>query len=181
MKYRIKIISLVILVAWGFSSFGLPKYLEKKVGKEIERVFGSENIELKTISLSKDVLKQLPASFNEDNFFKLKQGNAALGYIYVGNAPSKTATFDYLVVFDADLKVIHSKVLVYREEYGGEIGSKRWLRQFNGKSSADRVDHTTNIDGISGATISVRSMTTAMDNLFQSLAILQKKNLLNEL
>ena len=83
-----------------------------------------------------------------------------------------------MVIFDANLEVIHSKVLIYREEYGGEIGSKRWLEQFIGKTGQDRVDHETNIDGISGATISVRSMTTSMDNLLQTVGILQEKKML---
>ena len=62
-----------------------------------------------------------------DNFFKLTNGDILLGYAFVDQAPSKTAKFDYLVVLDTELKVKHAKVLIYREEYGGEIGSKRRL------------------------------------------------------
>ena len=98
-----------------------------------------------------------------------------LGYAFVDQAPSKTAKFDYLVIFDSDLKIINSKVLIYREEYGGEIGSKRWLKQFLGKTGSDRVDTKKNIDAIAGATISVRSMTKSMDNLLQTIGILQAK------
>ena len=101
-----------------------------------------------------------------------------MGYAFVGNAPSKTAKFDYLVIFDRDLKVIHSKVLVYREDYGGEIGSKRWLKQFLGKTGNDRVSCENNIDAISGATISVRSMTLSMDKLFQTIGQLQENKFL---
>ncbi len=157
---------------------GLPKQLQKRVEKEIEKVFEIENIAMKPVSIPDATNRSLPTKITTDNFFKLEKGSRLIGYFYVGNAPSKTAIFDYLVVFDANLTVVHSKVLVYREEYGGEIGSKRWLQQFIGKSGKDRVDHTTNIDGISGATISVRSMTNSMDNLLQTIGILQNKKLL---
>jgi len=69
-------------------------------------------------------------------------------------------------------------VLIYREEYGGEIGSKRWLKQFIGKTKTDDLRYGDNIINISGATISVRSMTSAMNNLLLSLKTLSEKGIL---
>lgn len=146
--------------------------------KEVEKIFDTTNYSLTSFAVSKTVSEQLPTKITTDNFFHIKQGNTLLGYAFVDQAPSKTAQFDYLVIFNPNLEIIHSKVLIYREEYGGEIGSKRWLEQFTGKTGKDRVSHETNIDGISGATISVRSMTTSMDKLLQTVGILQEKNLL---
>jgi Na+-translocating ferredoxin:NAD+ oxidoreductase RnfG subunit len=108
----------------------------------------------------------------------VEQKGQLLGYAFVDQAPSKTAKFDYLVIFNTNLEVVTSKVLVYREEYGGEIGSSRWLRQFNGLSGTDRVSPKTNIDAISGATISVRSMTRSVDNLLQTVGKLQENRVL---
>jgi len=119
-------------------------------------------------NVEKKVQKELKKTFHTEH----------LGYLFVDKAPSKTAEFDYLIVFDTELKIMHSKVLIYREEYGGEIGSKRWLKQFNGKTAKDRVSHKTNIDGIAGATISVRSMTNSIDELLQTVGILQKNQVL---
>jgi len=64
------------------------------------------------------------------------------------------------------------KVLIYREDYGGEIGSKRWLKQFVGKSLNDELNVGQNIKAISGATISVNAMTTAVNNVLKSVKIL---------
>ena len=97
------------------------------------------------------------------------QDQKLIGYAYVGNAPSKTDTFEYLVLFNANLIIQKAKVLVYREDYGGEIGSKRWLRQFEGKSVETSFLLQQNIAAISGATISVTSMTRAINVLNQSL------------
>ena len=92
-----------------------------------------------------------------------------LGYAFLGYAPSKTDTFDYLVIFDVEFVIKNIKVLVYREDYGGEIGSKRWLRQFVGKNPDVSFDYGQNIAAISGATISVQSMTRAVNSLLSDI------------
>ena len=148
------------------------------VQKEVEKLFSVSEFSLTPVVIPEGLNDGLPVKMTSDNFFVVSQGANEMGYVFVDQASSKTAKFDYMVVFDEELKVIHSKVLIYREEYGGEIGSKRWLKQFLGMSGGDRVSHETNIDGISGATISVRSMTNSMDNLLQSIGILQENKAL---
>lgn len=172
-----KYISLLIL-ALVVMSFGLPKNIQKKVDKEIEKVFELESFNFTSATLDAEVVKNLPSKFGEDNFFKIESEGMLLGYAYLSKAPSKTAEFDYLVLLDKDLIVLKSKVLMYREEYGGEIGSTRWLKQFIGKKGGDELKYGDNIVAISGATISVRSMTNAMNDLLESLKILQSKNIL---
>jgi Na+-translocating ferredoxin:NAD+ oxidoreductase RnfG subunit len=116
------------------------------------------------------------SEFGDENLFKIMRAEEFLGYGYIGNAPSKTATFDYLVLFDKDFIITKSKVLIYREDYGGEIGSKRWLRQFTGKATTSpELKYNVDIIPISGATISVQSMTRAVNELLQSLATLQER------
>ncbi len=62
---------------------------------------------------------------------------------------------------------------------GGEIASKRWLRQFVGKTINDRLKYRENVMAISGATISVKSMTIAIDNLMTSLKFVKSKKYLD--
>ncbi|WP_375325039.1 FMN-binding protein [Flagellimonas sp. GZD32] len=166
---------LVLMMFFGFVS---PNELNKRARKEIGKTFETENFTADPISISAAENAELPVQITGQNLFQVKNGSDVLGYAFFDQAPSKTAKFDYLVVFDAQLKVVNTKVLVYREEYGGEIGSKRWLKQFIGKTGGDRVSVTSNIDVISGATISVNSMTKAMDNLLVTVGMLQDKNLL---
>jgi hypothetical protein len=178
MIFKTSIGSFVCYLAIVLLSLGVPKGILKKVDKEVKKVFDVTSIALDGVILPHGIGEELPAKISSENFFRLKQEDTLLGYVYLGNAPSKTATFDYLVIFNNELEVVQTKVLIYREEYGGEIGSKRWLKQFIGLSGKSRVDYTTNIDGIAGATISVRSMTLSMDKLFQTIGELQQKNLL---
>lgn len=167
-----------LMISILFFGFGLPNNIKKKVVKEVEKTFEVIGISYRSIVVESQLNSTLPAQITENNFNGIYKNDQLLGYVFVDQALSKTAKFDYLVIFDNDLKVIHTKVLIYREEYGGEIGSKRWLKQFLGKTAEDRVDHETNIDGIAGATISVRSMTNAMNDLLQSISILQENNIL---
>ena len=92
-----------------------------------------------------------------------------LGYAFLGTAPSKTDTFEYLVLFDPDLIIKKVNVLVYREDYGGEIGSNRWLKQFIGIPKNTNLIVGKNVAAISGATISVYSMTNAINQLLIDL------------
>lgn len=155
--------------------FTIPEKLEKKVDKVISNYFESEAFSKELLIIDSSIAEELPAEFAE-NLFAIKVENALMGYVYIGNAPSKTATFDYLILFDKDFIVMKSKVLIYREEYGGEIGSKRWLKQFIGTSSAsETLIPTKNISAISGATISVRSMTNAVNDVLKSIGILQER------
>lgn len=178
MRYAKSFFGIFLVSSLFLLGFGLPKNIEKKVQKELKKTFQISQFSLKPIEVSTNLNAELPMKINSNNFFKISNGIDHLGYIFVDEALAKTSNFDYLVVFNTELKVVHTKVLVYREEYGGEIGSKRWLKQFIGKTGGDRVDHETNIDGIAGATISVRSMTSAMDELLQTIGILQNNNVL---
>jgi len=159
-------------------SFGLPQDIQKKVDKEIRTTFNIEEFTCNAVSISAEVMQILPSSFGKDNFFEITSNQTRLGYAYVAKAASKMDEFDYLVLLDQDLIVLKAKVLVYREDYGGEIGSKRWLKQFIGKTQDDALVYGDNIVAISGATISVQAMTSAMNNLLKSLKILHSKNIL---
>ena len=159
-------------------SFTTQKDLSKKVDKEIKETFKVANYTYSPIIFASDVYKELPSNFQSNNFFSIKETNKIIGYIYMGKAPSKTDQFDYLVLLDKEQIVLKTKILAYREDYGGEIGSKRWLQQFIGKKSSDDLRYGDNIVVISGATISVRSMTNSMNDFLKSLKILQSKKLL---
>ncbi|MEZ4857190.1 MAG: FMN-binding protein [Flavobacteriaceae bacterium] len=173
----LKYIFILSFFSLFFSSFLVPEKVEKKANKEIEKFFEIDNFSKEPLTFPTKVSEKLTATFSENNFFRIKNGNTLLGYGYIGNAPSKTATFDYLVLFDKEFIITKSKVLIYREEYGGEIGSKRWLQQFEGTSSkTPELLLIKDIIPISGATISASSMTQAINQLLESIKILKQEN-----
>jgi len=80
-----------------------------------------------------------------------------------------------LLLFDLNLKIKKVKVLIYRENYGGEISSKRWLSQFIESPEDDSFVYGDNISAISGATISVKSITESINEVMVSLKRLESE------
>ena len=156
----------------------LPKNIQKKVDKEVKASYGIETYKLIPVIFNKSITEVLPSKFGKNNLFKISSSQDNVGYAYISKAPSKTDEFDYLVLFDNDFIIKKSKVLIYREDYGNEIGSKRWLKQLIGKTENDTLTYGDNIAAISGATISVKSMTNAVNDLLKSIKILHQKQLL---
>ena len=165
-KKHVFIITIFLTTVVGVS-FSIPTYVQKKVSKEIQKNFNISSFELEPLIFESSNL--IVSDFSKDRFFSVYNDQKLLGYAYIGTAPSKTDHFEYLVLFNPNLVILKAKVLVYREDYGGEIGSKRWLRQFEGKSVETNFLLQKNIAAISGATISVKSMTSAINRLNQSV------------
>lgn len=173
----LKKIFIIFPIAFLFMAFSIPEKIVRKANKEIAKFYNTENFSKKVLKIPDDVNDLTPSEFGEDNLFEIYAEAELVGYGYIGNAPSKTATFDYLVLFDKNFIITRSKVLLYHEEYGGEIGSRRWLKQFDGLSTtAPAVVYSENIIPISGATISGQSMTRAINNLLTSIKFLQQAN-----
>ena len=84
--------------------------------------------------------------------------------LYIGKSPSRFEDFDFMVLFDKDKTIKLVKVLVYRENYGGEIGSTRWLKQWIGVKEPKPF-----VDAISGATISVHSLKNSINTLIKEI------------
>jgi len=151
----------------------VPDNYLKKINKEIFSVFEIEAYERESVLIDSNVLSEMDASFNPDNFIKIVKDQKQLGYFYFGKAFGKADEFDYVVIFDDQLIIKKIKILAYREDIGGEISSKRWLRQFNGLSKSDQLKYGKDIKGISGATISAKAMTNAVNELLANLSKLQ--------
>jgi Na+-translocating ferredoxin:NAD+ oxidoreductase RnfG subunit len=152
------------------------KILDQKVNKSLKDFYETEEINLKkALDLYDSNVGKIQL---EKNLFEVYSGEELKGYAYIGQAPSMKNIFDYLVILDKDLKVAKAKVLIYREQHGRQIGSSRWLSQFIGLNGNQLPEFGSNIDGISGATISTKSMTLAMNELLQSLQIAKNNNLI---
>jgi Na+-translocating ferredoxin:NAD+ oxidoreductase RnfG subunit len=163
----------VILISVGFTT---SKRVEAMIQKEITSVFNIEAYTKEIVEISPTINESLPIEISDVNFFKIIHENNLIGYYYLGQAYGKADYFDFMVIFDSDLIISKVKVLVYREDHGGEVGSSRWLKQFNGKSTEKSLKYQDDIAGISGATISVKSMTNEINKLLKAVNILHTKN-----
>ncbi len=170
MKYAV----LFLLITFTLLSFTYPKKMGNKINKEIKASLGVESFILNQIKVDSDLA--LPLRIENESLFRIESFSKISGYLYYGQAKGKAAKFDYIVIFDKDLIIAKIKLMAYRESYGGEIGSVRWLKQFIGLTPKSSVIYKKDIAAISGATISASALTRDVNKLLQSIVILKEKN-----
>lgn len=176
----------VIFLFLMFSQFALlgqngmlAKNVEIKLEKELKEVFTDQYSTKLTVKIAPEQLNELSFHHQDDVIFQLKDiKNQIIGFAYVGKTTSKVAYFDYVVIFDKNLVISKVKVLIYREDHGGEITHKRWLAQFKGLEKNQNILYKKDIAGISGATISASSLTNAVNNVLKSISNLHQLKLL---
>jgi len=130
--------------------------LEKKVNKTLHALWPDDAI-IKSPIISEHLLAG-------ESAYQLSKGEELVGYYIVDKARSKFDDFDFMVVFDPEGNIMLPAVLIYREDYGGEICSKRWLKQFIGLDSDSDMRLGQEVQNISGATISCESASRGFKN-----------------
>lgn len=168
--------SLIILLSLFFLSADLPQSAYKKIDKTIEALWPNQEIQKKEVDVESTIETNLKDRFRFSKL--LNSSNELKAYMVISKANSKADYFDYMVIFKPDLTIMTIQVLVYREDYGGEIGSKRWLKQFYGKSNSSEMKFGHDIQNISGATISATSITNGIQSLTNQMQQLKTKKVI---
>lgn len=170
-----KIFRLVFFLLWINQSFAvqqavIPKNLEVKLDKVLKENFNDSFSNKEKILFSTETQRDAQFNHQEDLIFKIKDlSSNTVGFAYVGKEKSKIALFDYVVIFDKNFIITQVKILIYREDHGGEISSLRWLKQFIGFDKNKTIIYKKDVAGISGATISASSLTLAVNNVLKTI------------
>ena len=173
MKYTLIIIVISLLSAFTLADNNLLEGNQKRVNKTLNKLWVESTILTNEI---KGVSTKIESKYFE--LYTLKVDSKDTGFLYFTEAPSKVETFVYMIVFNPDLTIKHTQVLEYRENYGAEIMSKRFLKQFAGKSNGEGLEFNKDIDGVSGATISSHSITNSVKKATLNVSELRKLKLI---
>lgn len=155
-----------------------PPSLKKEL-----KLSDSTTTQLKMLEVSETTRSQIPMGA----FYEVSHAPSSQ-FVYIGRVnacraggcmdPSVTAIpgeefeyFDYFILYDSTYAVQEVKVFNYQATHGHEITSKNWLKQFKKYDGSKRLVTGKNIDGISGATVSVEAIVYDIE---------QKTNLLRE-
>ncbi len=84
------------------------------------------------------------------------------GYAVVQNTIGKHKPMTYMVGVDNEGSVSNVELLVFRESRGSDVRKKRFNAQYEGKTVLDPVRINKDITNITGATMSVRSMSAGI-------------------
>ena len=88
-----------------------------------------------------------------------RQGKTVLGVLIIDQVFTKHDLVDYAVALSPAGRILQVEILEYREKFGSDIRSPKWLAQFAGKTAASPLTLNEDIYNISGATISCRHVT----------------------
>lgn len=84
------------------------------------------------------------------------------GWAFIQHTIGKHKPMTYMVGVAPDGEVTNVEILVYRESRGSEVRKKRFNYQYQGKTVDDPIRINRDLINISGATMSVRSMSAGV-------------------
>ena len=171
-----KSIVLIFCLLIGLAGFGQSEieYQNKRLISSLKKNNISDYSLLEEISMAAFSIK--PSETN-GRFYKVSKNpeKSEVKYVFVGRVNScragcccnsvnisgngESEYFDYFIFFDSAKTVRLVEVYNYEATHGYEITAKGWLKQFVGFSGNKTLEVNKNIDGISGATVSVFAIT----------------------
>ena len=156
--YKAATLLIAVLLFFSFTTIYVLSAKDwEKIKENAKAVFNIEELsfsEIRNIS-----------NLEATRFFKIND----LGYLAFDQAPSKFHKFEYYIIFDTKGEILKVEVLNYNENYGAEICNKRWLKQFHQINTSSFFEYNTTVDGISGATLSVQSISSHIWNVTEKL------------
>ena len=187
MKKIILVFFLIKLISMDFGFGQIYQKHEKKITKVIAKEFRSSDFIIEQIIIGDGLNKN-----QNIQIYTISSEDSVLGYLCVNNATAcrvggcpvysrdthsgNYELFSFAVFYDFSLQVKQVKILEYAPEYGYEITSSRWLRQFIGNQDCN-IQYNEDVDAISGATISARSL---IDNVNHVCEILHENIIMQE-
>ncbi|MFO7668275.1 MAG: hypothetical protein R6W31_01325 [Bacteroidales bacterium] len=174
---RILIPAILILLLISEVGGADPPDLDKRVQKEVEKIFNSEP-QLREIPVTgedqivSDLMKE------GDLPYAIQSLEGSLGFVFSTSAKGRYDYFDYSVIFSNDLSVLSVLVTTYRSSHGAGICSKGWLRQFEGYHGGE-IRLGKEVDTISGATISATSLVEDIKRCYLVMKELRNRGRLN--
>ena len=151
---KLKFVLLYILAFVLFKAQGKDFYPQNRAEKIVRMVLKDGSVKIiDNIAIENTSEKEFPLVV-----YQCSREDRGDFYAVLTQAKGRYDRFDYMLILDQDKKIEKVRVLKYRSEHGGEIGSKKWLEQFENYSVGElRYKHE--ISAISGATLSAKSIT----------------------
>ena len=162
-----KLIGLLIICTFALSSSINDKAL-KKINKLFPNLKDIKSLKLivdENIALKIESKVNQKFYYDELHIWKITTNNQKKYTAILDNVKGKSMPITFLAIFNEENDIHNISIIKYREPYGGEIKSERWLKQFIGFNYLSSYIVGSSIDGISGATISTKSISKGINKL----------------
>lgn len=133
---------------------------------------------LPSAALRKEMERALGWRLDEE-VYQVHRAEAAgrlQGHALVVNQLGLYKPITFLVAVDAEGLVTRVVLMVYRESRGEAVKRRRFLRQYEGKSLDDPIRLNRDIDGVTGATVSVRGVNAGVRKALALLAAYRNRD-----
>jgi Na+-translocating ferredoxin:NAD+ oxidoreductase RnfG subunit len=105
------------------------------------------------------------------HYFGLDETNKPVGAMVIGNEIGRSYPITFMVVLNTDGTVKDVEIMVYREPHGWEVRFESFMSQFFGRDAGNPFN---DINNITGATLSVRSMTKGVKKAVAEFQVIYK-------
>jgi len=105
------------------------------------------------------------------HYFGLNDAGQPVGAMTIGNEIGRSYPITFMVVINPNGTVKDVEIMVYREPHGWEVRFESFMSQFFGRDASDSFS---NINNITGATLSVRSMTKGVKKAVAEFQVIYK-------
>lgn len=163
--------SLAIMVLLASAVAGAQD-LKQSAERELRSLYGAETVlHYEKVPVTREMRKAAVTQVNQNYYFNfiyywsIHKGDSLVGHALVDNVFGKQMPITFLVVFDSEQSVVHNRILKYREIKGRAVKKRDWLDSFVGKDAGSSFKYGTDIDALSGSTISAKSMTKGVQKL----------------
>ena len=175
-----KLILLYLILSGGILIGGSPirnaaeKYIISQFDVDISLSMHTLTLDPKIKALVQNKVKQRFYR-NELYYWAISNNDTIIAYALMDNVIGKSMPITFLVIVNNEGAILASEVIKYREAYGGEVGNKNWLAQFTNATNTSQFMVGKNIDGISGATISVNSLSKGIQKIAVLFPLIKDK------
>lgn len=162
--YRMKSVLISIVMILPVMLLASPEALDKNLVRDVEKWLKVDTYELTPVKAPEQ-----PSVSGK--YFQIQVAGQVKGFLYTGRVntvrsaaarsgqSSYSEYFDYYIFYDPQLTIQKVKVMRYKATHGQMISAPSWLKQFQGYKPGQPLEPGIQVDGISGATISVNNIT----------------------
>lgn len=161
MKSKLIIVFLLLPVMLCAS----PDASDKGLRRDLDKLYKQGAYEL--------VALEIPEKYQLTGmYYQVTVSGVTKAYVYIGRVStvrsasahsraraSSSEYFDYYILYNTQLMVSNVKILRYLASHGQMVSAPAWLKQFRGYKPGQPLEVGMQVDAISGATISVNSIT----------------------
>lgn len=171
----------LLLLGLGLQSPVIAPSYQKKVDRELRKLFPEAAVSLEPVMLREE---QLPSP--DFSLHKISSASGPVGYLLINrvnacpeggcsnpdqNVSGRFDHYFYMAVYDLNYRILRIRIIDYQSQHGFEIMAVSWLKQFAGFSGCE-LRFEKEIDGIAGATVSARALVDEVNENCRFLSLL---------